>query len=70
MEVEKAAAGKLGVRMYLSRGSMDLSEKDRGLPPDSVVQDIDAIMRDSEDLMKQSAVLARELGVRLHMHLA
>lgn len=42
------AAGKLGVRMAVSRGSMDLSEKDGGLPPDSVVQTIDEILRSSE----------------------
>ena len=33
-----AAADELGIRMYCSRGSMDLSVKDGGLPPDSVVQ--------------------------------
>ncbi len=32
-----AAAEALGIRMYCSRGSMDLSVKDGGLPPDSVV---------------------------------
>lgn len=42
------AAGKLGIRMHASRGSMDLSKKDGGLPPDSVVQDIDT---DSERLV-------------------
>ena len=33
-----AAAEELGIRMFASRGSMDLSKKDGGLPPDSVVQ--------------------------------
>ena len=42
-----AAAQELGIRMYLSRGSMDLSVKDGGLPPDSVVQTVDEIMADS-----------------------
>lgn len=42
-----AAAEELGVRMVCSRGSMDLSEKDGGLPPDSVVQTVDEIMADS-----------------------
>ncbi len=93
------AAGKtLGMRMHLSRGSMDLSRKDGGLPPDSVVQTIDEIMRDSEEmihryhdasfgamsrvalapcspfsvseeLLRESAVLARKMHVRLHTHL-
>ena len=35
------------------RGSMDLSEKDGGLPPDSVVQTIDGIMRDCEDAVRK-----------------
>ena len=39
-----AAADTLGIRMYASRGSMDLSVKDGGLPPDSVVQTVDEIM--------------------------
>ena len=41
------AAEELGMRMVCSRGSMDLSKKDGGLPPDSVVQSIDAIQADS-----------------------
>ena len=93
------AADTLGMRFHASRGSMDLSQKDGGLPPDSVVQSIDAIMADSErlvrawhdtsrfsmhqvalapcspfsvtgDLMRESAKLARSLGVRLHTHVA
>ena len=32
------ATRTLGVRMHFSRGSMDRSKKDGGLPPDSVVQ--------------------------------
>lgn len=42
------AAESIGIRMHASRGSMDLSEKDGGLPPDSVVQSVDAILRDSQ----------------------
>ena len=41
------AADELGIRMYHSRGSMDLSVKDGGLPPDSVVQSTDEILKDS-----------------------
>ena len=92
------AASELGMRMVSSRGSMDLSKKDGGLPPDSVVQSVDEIMRDSRrliekyhdpsfgsmrqivlapcspfsvsaELLKQSALLARSEGVRLHTHL-
>ena len=93
------AASRIGVRLHAARGSMDLSEKDGGLPPDSVVQTIDAILRDgqkavekyhdseemsmrqvmlapcspfsvSRELLRQTALQARALGVRLHTHLA
>lgn len=99
MGVQFAAAEELGVRFHASRGSMDLSRKDGGLPPDSVVQTVDEIMKDSvrcieayhnpafgsmrqvalapcspfsvsSELLRQSAVLARQYGVRLHTHLA
>lgn len=46
------AASTLGIRMHASRGSMDLSEKDGGLPPDSVVQTVDEILKDSERAIK------------------
>ena len=96
--VQFEVAEKLGVRLHASRGSMDLSKKDGGLPPDTVVQTIDEIMKDSAqlidkyhdrgkqsmrqvvlapcspfsvsgELLRQSAILAREYGVRLHTHL-
>lgn len=92
------AAETLGMRMVASRGSMDLSVKDGGLPPDGVVQSVDEILRDSAraieryhdpsygsmrqialapcspfsvsaDLLRESAILARQYGVRLHTHL-
>jgi cytosine/adenosine deaminase-related metal-dependent hydrolase len=43
-----AAARQVGLRLHLSRGSMDLSEKDGGLPPDHVVETIDAIVASTE----------------------
>lgn len=93
------AAEAVGIRFHASRGSMDLSQKDGGLPPDSVVQGIDEILADSErivrvwhdpsrfsmrqvslapcspfsasaDLLRETAALARSLGVRLHTHTA
>jgi len=40
-------ATQVGIRFHASRGSMSLSEKDGGLPPDSVVQDHDTILEDT-----------------------
>jgi len=48
IDIEVAAARRLGLRVLLTRGSMNLSRRDGGLPPDSVVQDEDAILADSE----------------------
>ena len=49
---EIKAAEETGFRFHPTRGSMSLSEKDGGLPPDSVVQDDDVILADSERLVK------------------
>ena len=49
--IEAAAAGRLGIRAVLTRGSMDLSQRDGGLPPDAVVQDRDTILADSQRLI-------------------
>lgn len=90
------AARTIGVRTHVARGSMDLGESRGGLPPDSVVEDRDAILASTEavharlhdgetlfvtaapcspfsvtpELMRESADLARRLGIRLHTHLA
>jgi len=42
------AARDLGMRFHPTRGSMSLSEKDGGLPPDDVVQDDDTILAECE----------------------
>ncbi len=47
------AAANLGMRLSPTRGSMCLSKKDGGLPPDSVVQTEDQILEDSERVIQQ-----------------
>lgn len=98
VDIQVGVAAQIGMRVTLTRGSMDLSQKDGGLPPDSVVQETDEILADSErvasrfhqsgpgamvqialapcspfsvtqSLMRQTAELASNLGVRLHTHL-
>ncbi|MEJ8826148.1 8-oxoguanine deaminase [Variovorax humicola] len=93
------AALEIGMRFVATRGSMSVGASQGGLPPDSVVEREDAILKDtqrlietwhdashgamvnvavapcspfsvSRDLMRESAVLARQCGVRLHTHLA
>jgi 8-oxoguanine deaminase len=51
IDTEIAAARRLGIRVVLTRGSMNLSQRDGGLPPDSVVQDEDTILADSARLI-------------------
>jgi cytosine/adenosine deaminase-related metal-dependent hydrolase len=93
------AAQAIGMRFTASRGSMSVGQSHGGLPPDAVVENEDAILKDSQrlieqwhdashgamvqvalapcspfsvsrDLMRETALLAREHGVRLHTHLA
>jgi cytosine/adenosine deaminase-related metal-dependent hydrolase len=99
LEAEIDAATEIGVRFHPCRGSMDLGKASGGLPPDSVVQDTDTVLAQTEEavrrfhdpspgsmlriavapcspfsaterLMRESAELARRLGVRLHTHIA
>jgi cytosine/adenosine deaminase-related metal-dependent hydrolase len=49
LTAEIEAARDLGVRFHPTRGSMSLSEKDGGLPPDSVVADDDDILAASAE---------------------
>ena len=96
---EVRAAQEMGIRFHASRGAMSLGESDGGLPPDRVVEDEAAILKDTQraietyhdpepyamlrivvapcspfsvtqDLMRESAALARAYGVHLHTHLA
>ena len=51
IDIEVAVAKKLGIRAVFTRGSMNLSQRDGGLPPDSVVQDEDTILAESARLI-------------------
>ncbi|HQV57164.1 MAG TPA: 8-oxoguanine deaminase [Ilumatobacteraceae bacterium] len=50
---EVAAARDFGMRFHPTRGSMSLSIKDGGLPPDDVVQDDDEILAASEAAVRR-----------------
>jgi cytosine/adenosine deaminase-related metal-dependent hydrolase len=47
------AAQELGFRFHAARGSMSVGESQGGLPPDRVVEQEDAILRDSRRLIEQ-----------------
>ena len=49
-EAEVEAARELGVRLVASRGSMDLGVSDGGLPPDELVEELDAVLAETERL--------------------
>ncbi len=52
LEDEIRAAQEIGIRFHAARGSMSLGESLGGLPPDSVVEDEDAILRDTRRLIE------------------
>ena len=53
LAAEILAAKDLGMRFHPTRGSMSLSQKDGGLPPDNVVQDHDVILAESQRAVEQ-----------------
>ncbi len=61
LDAQFSAAEALGIRFHATRGSMDLSVKDGGLPPDSVVQTVDEILKDSEAAVKKNSMMAAHI---------
>ncbi|MGM0381386.1 MAG: amidohydrolase family protein, partial [bacterium] len=53
MEAEIEAVEEIGLRFHPTRGSMSLSQEDGGLPPDSVVQDEDTILKHTRDVIEE-----------------
>ncbi len=53
LAAEVEAAQAIGVRFHPCRGSMDLGVSAGGLPPDVVVQDADAVLRETEDAVRR-----------------
>lgn len=53
LEDEIWAARELGVRFHPTRGSMSLGESKGGLPPDSVVEEEEEILKDTQRVIEQ-----------------
>jgi cytosine/adenosine deaminase-related metal-dependent hydrolase len=65
MAAEVSAAAAVGLRFHPTRGSMDLGTSQGGLPPDSVVEDLDAILSATEDAISRFHDPAPDAMVRV-----
>jgi 8-oxoguanine deaminase len=59
------AATEMGVRFHAARGSMSVGESRGGLPPDSVVEDEEDILRDSQRVIEQYHDASRYAMLRI-----
>jgi 8-oxoguanine deaminase len=59
------AAQELGLRFHAARGSMSVGESESGLPPDSVVEDEAAVLRDSQRVLEEYHDPARYSMLRI-----
>jgi 8-oxoguanine deaminase len=53
LEDEIYAADEVGLRLHASRGSMSIGESKGGLPPDSIIEDEEKILKDSQILIEK-----------------
>jgi cytosine/adenosine deaminase-related metal-dependent hydrolase len=53
LEAEIEAAREVGLRFHPCRGSMDLGQSGGGLPPDSIVQDADTVLTETEEAVRR-----------------
>lgn len=70
IDIEVEVAKELGIRAIFTRGSMNLSQEDGGLPPKSVTQDEWTILTDSERLVKRYNQLGDRAGAMIEIGLA
>lgn len=53
LDAEVDAARELGLRFHPCRGSMDLGQSAGGLPPDTIVEEIDDVLSHTEDAVRR-----------------
>ena len=65
LDDEIRAAQDIGIRFHAARGSMSLGESKGGLPPDAVVEEESAILRDTRRVIEQYNDSARHAMLRV-----